>query len=83
VRFLGGRAWKRLHRLAYPAFFFIVFHRFLMGETSESIIPFLEAFLLIGSYLTVKFLAWRPATFPWFQEIIVKVGIRYREYRAE
>lgn len=82
VRFLGGRAWKRLHRLAYPAFFFIVFHRFLMGETSESIIPFLEAFLLIGSYLMVKFLAWRPATFPWFQEILVKVGIRYREYRA-
>ena len=25
VRFLGGRAWKQLHRLTYPAFFFIVF----------------------------------------------------------
>ncbi len=81
VRFLGGKSWKRLHRLVYPAFFFIVFHRFFMGEPQQSVIPFLLAVLLIGAYSALKFLAWRPGAFPWLQERIGKGGVRYRHYR--
>lgn len=83
VRLLGGKLWKRLHRLAYPAFFFIVFHRFFMGESWQSPVPFVEAVLLLGTYTMMKFLAWRPTAFPWLQEGIGEVGVRYRQYRME
>jgi len=83
VRLLGGKSWKRLHRLAYPAFFFIVFHRFFMGQSAQSIEPFLEVLFLLGSYSVAKLLAWKPAMLPGFQENIVKVGVRYRQYRTE
>ena len=33
VRALGGRAWKRLHRLAYPIMFLLIYHQAVQEKT--------------------------------------------------
>ena len=81
LRFLGGKLWKRLHRLVYPAFFLIVWHRFFMGVPHQSWAPLFEAILLLGVYSLLKFLVWPPETLPWLQEAVRMIGIRYRQYQ--
>lgn len=81
VRVLGGKQWKQWHRLVYPAFFFIVFHRFFMSTSDWFGVPFFESILLLIGYVIVKFLAWRPAAFPWLRENIVWMNLRYQQYQ--
>lgn len=81
LRFLGGKSWKRLHRLVYPAFFLIVWHQFFMGAPHQSWIPLFQAIFLLSAYSLAKFLVWRPETFPWLQEAVKVIGVRYRQYR--
>lgn len=82
MRRLGGTAWKRLHRLVYPAFFFIIVHRFFqVGGSWQSVVPFIEAGILIGTYIWLKYLAAKPASWPWFREIIHQIGARYTLYQ--
>ena len=81
LRFLGGKKWKRLHRLAYPAFFFIVFHQYLMGNSPFSPVALLGAFSLLGFYALMKFLAWRPEIFPWLQTNVRRISMRYQQYQ--
>ncbi len=81
LRFLGGKTWKRLHRLAYPAFFFIVLHQYLMGNSPFSPVALLGAFSLLGFYALMKFLAWRPEIFPWLQTNVRRISMRYQQYQ--
>lgn len=81
LRFLGGKLWKRLHRLVYPAFFFIVWHQFFMGLPHRSWTPLFEVILLLGAYSLAKFLVWRPETWPWLQKAVKAIGIRYQRYQ--
>jgi sulfoxide reductase heme-binding subunit YedZ len=81
LRWLGGKAWKRLHRLAYPAFFFIVLHRFFMEASSTSILPLVEVVVLLGTYSFLQWLAFRPQAFPSLREQVSRVGARYRQYQ--
>lgn len=84
IRMLGSKGWKRLHRLVYPAFFLIVIHRFFrIGGSWDHIGPFVDAVLLIGSYLFLKFLVWKPDIFPPLRDAIGWVAHRYARYRSE
>lgn len=82
MQHLGGKNWKRLHRLVYPAFLFIVLHRFFrVGGSWQEVGPLIEAGILIGSYAWLKYLAAKPAAWPWFRRIISLTGMRYTAYR--
>ena len=82
TRQLGGKVWKRLHRLVYPAFLFIVLHRFFrVGGSWQQIGPLVEAGILIGAYAWLKYLAWKPVAWPWLRQIISLIGMRYTAYR--
>ena len=82
MRRLGGKNWKRLHRLVYPAFLFIVLHRFFrVGGSWQQVGPFIEASVLIGTYAVLKYLAWKPTAWPWLRWIVGQIGARYATYR--
>lgn len=82
-RVLGGKHWKLLHRLVYLAFFLIVIHRFFqVGGSWQHLTPFLEAFILVGSYLSVKLLVWKPDLWPWLGEMRAWVSARYTTYQG-
>lgn len=79
---LGGKNWKRLHHLVYPAFLVIVLHRFFrVGGSWQEVGPLIEAGILIGSYAWLKYLAAKPAAWPWLRQIISLVALRYAAYR--
>lgn len=84
LTWLGSKHWKRLHRLVYLAFFFIVLHRFFrVGGSWTHIGPFIDSILLISAYVLLKFLAWKEDTFLAFREIIAEIAHQYAEYRLE
>lgn len=76
---LGGKNWKRLHRIVYVMFAFAILHRFLWRGESFALA---QAAVLGGSYLLVKFYAWRPF-FRWPQQVMGMVGERYRAYQLQ
>lgn len=78
-RVLGGKGWKRLHRVVYGVFLFVVFHRFLMRGGDPS--SFVQAGLLLGSYGFLKLLAWRNILPP-LRESINLVSSYYEEWKA-
>lgn len=67
--------------LVYPMFVFVVLHRFSGGNDSELISGALEALLLIGSYVFLKYLAWKRDSFPLLRKPIDFVAWRYKEYQ--
>jgi DMSO/TMAO reductase YedYZ heme-binding membrane subunit len=81
LRNLGGKNWKRLHMLAYPMFVFVVLHRFSSGNDGELLSGALEAILLIGSYVFLKYLAWKKESFPLLRKPIDRIAGRYKEYQ--
>lgn len=56
-RLLGGRDWKRLHRIIYGMALLAVLHRFLMSGMAEWAL--VEMSFLVASYCLAKLLAWR------------------------
>lgn len=80
TRFLGGKNWKRLHRLVYGLFVAAIFHRLLIRSGSGyDMIALAQAALLISSYAFVKLLAWRNFLPP-LRAAIALVSERYEEY---
>ncbi len=55
-RVLGGKNWKRLHRLVYPLLVLVLFHKFLRGG-EVSIEDTVVASLIVIAYIAVKILA--------------------------
>lgn len=80
TRLLGGRSWKRLHRLVYLLFAFAVLHRFFIRGMDGQLLAFVQALLLLGAYALVKLFAWKP--FPPLVRLVDWVGERYREWQA-
>lgn len=72
-----GRHWKTLHRVVYAVLALALLHRSFMtgGETAQ----FIEALLLLWSYLFVKALAWRNFLPP-LRSLIDLVALRYLAY---
>jgi DMSO/TMAO reductase YedYZ heme-binding membrane subunit len=81
LRVLGGRNWKRLHRLAYPLFVAVAVHRFL-GETAV-IVGLLQAALLIGGYGLLKYMAWKKESFLLFRKPMGIIGERYDKSKIQ
>ncbi len=83
TRLLGGKYWKRLHRVVYPAFVLIVVHRFFrVGGSWQHIMPFIEAVLLVGAYTLLKFLTWKQQAWPWLRRGTLYISEQYAGYRA-
>lgn len=81
LRVLGGVRWKRIHMIVYPMFFLVVLHRFMAsGGLSGGIANVAEVILLLGGYSLLKFLAWKPNSFPLFRGMLSSIGERYRRY---
>jgi DMSO/TMAO reductase YedYZ heme-binding membrane subunit len=76
---LGGKNWKRVHRLVYGVFIFAVLHRFLQREDLSSLA---QAFVLVGSYILVKVYSWKPF---WgsLNLFMQKIGSSYKEFSLE
>lgn len=84
IKILGGKRWKQLHRLVYPAFIIIIIHRFFQVSGEESLLfPWLESSVLVGSYAWLKYLAWRPTTCPPLRVWIGRVRSGYQEYHKQ
>ncbi len=81
IRWLG-KYWKRVHFLVYPAFLFIVVHRFIAGADRELTLRALEAIVLLGSYIGLKIFAWKPF-FPLLSKLFSFVADQYRIFQAE
>ena len=79
-RFLGGRNWKRLHRVVYVVFIAVAFHKSLVGRGVTSFALF-QAITLILLYLFVKLLAWKNFLPP-LEKAIEYVASQYRLYRT-
>jgi sulfoxide reductase heme-binding subunit YedZ len=61
LRRLGGRNWKRLHRLIYPAACLACLHFFMMVKVKFGLEPLLYA-LAVGALLAARLVwAWVPA----------------------
>lgn len=73
-----GKNWKRLHRVVYALFGFAVLHRFFWHSDGFA---FVQASVLLGSYVFLKLLAWKPF-WPAFEAWRSYVAQRYREYQA-
>ncbi|MBP9751358.1 MAG: ferric reductase-like transmembrane domain-containing protein [Candidatus Moranbacteria bacterium] len=76
---LGGKNWKWVHVLVYPMFVSVVLHRFSGGNEDGSLSGALEAFLLIGSYALLKYLAWKRGSFLSLRKQIDSITGRYKE----
>lgn len=84
IKILGGKHWKQLHRLVYPAFVIIIIHRFFQVSGEGPLVwPWLESSLLIGSYAWLKYLAWRPATCSPLRVWIERIRSGYQAYRQQ
>lgn len=79
-RVLGGKNWKRLHRLVYPLLLLALFHKFLRAgevQLQDTLMPIL-IFIL---YIVVKIVA-NKKSFPPLQKGIAWVALRYQAYRT-
>ncbi|OGI22172.1 MAG: hypothetical protein A2808_04080 [Candidatus Moranbacteria bacterium RIFCSPHIGHO2_01_FULL_55_24] len=82
-RFLGGKNWKRLHRIVYLMFIFAVLHRFFMRSGSDGTytIAFAQTIFLLGTYALAKILAWKNLM-PFLPSSITLVADRYKAFQA-
>lgn len=81
LRALGGVQWKRLHRIVYPMFVFVVLHRSVgPGGVSDDVVKAVQGALLLGGYSFLKFLVWKSESFPLLRTVISSVGERYGEH---
>lgn len=81
LRALGGVRWKRLHRIVYPMFVFAVLHRSVGPEgVYDDAVKAAQGVLLLGGYSLLKFLVWKPESFPLLRTVISSVGARYGEH---
>lgn len=78
-RLLGGKNWKRLHRLVYLLALAAVVHRFMMNDMTNWAL--IQMVFLITSYILAKLLAWRNFLPP-LAKAIAFVSVRYQAYRA-
>ncbi len=79
-RFLGGKNWKRLHRLVYPLFALVLFHKFLRPGT-VGMADLVAPTMVLLFYVVLKVLAWKNFLPP-LQRMFDRVAWRYREYVA-
>ncbi len=79
-RVLGGKNWKRLHRLVYPLLFLALFHKFLRGGDTQIQDTLMPMFIFV-LYVVFKVIAKRN-NIPPFQRAIEWVALRYQGYRA-
>lgn len=79
-RVLGGKNWKRLHRLAYPMLLLTLFHKFLRSGEVQTLDMLVPTAIFIF-YMVVKFLAEKNFLSP-LEKLISFVAVRYQEYRA-
>jgi DMSO/TMAO reductase YedYZ heme-binding membrane subunit len=76
---LGGKNWKRLHRVVYAVFALAILHRyFWQGDT----FALLQAAFLASVYVGIKVYAWRPF-WQWPEKVMQNIGERYRAYGLE
>jgi len=79
-RVLGGKNWKRLHRLVYPLLFFALFHKFLRAgevQIQDVVMPT----VILTVYILLKIGA-RKQNVLLLQKGIEWVALRYQSYRA-
>jgi DMSO/TMAO reductase YedYZ heme-binding membrane subunit len=81
IRRLGGKNWKRVHALVYPMFVLVVTHRFLAGNGDDDFSRIIAGIFLLGSYAFLKYLAWKPESFPFLRKPIDCIAGRYKEYQ--
>lgn len=77
---LGGKNWKRLHRLVYPLLLLTLFHKFLRGGEVQIQDAFMPTFIF-ALYILSKVIAKKNNILP-LQKGIAWVALRYQEYRA-
>lgn len=78
-RLLGGKNWKRLHRMVYIVFLLIVLHRLFMRGVD--MVGLFQAGFLLGTYGFLKLLAWRNFLLP-LTEMITLTKKRYQEWKV-
>ncbi len=83
-KYLGGIRWKMLHRIVYVMFVFAILHRFFIttGGGGKVEFAFVEASVLIGSYVFLKVLAWKNFLTP-LRLSIEWVEGKHGEYKAQ
>jgi DMSO/TMAO reductase YedYZ heme-binding membrane subunit len=74
-----GPYWKKIHRLVYVIFIFVILHRFLQRGDTASLI---QAGVLIGSYVLLKLYAWKPF-WPALNGLMQKIGLLYQAFSLE
>jgi len=84
VRFLGGKNWKRLHRLVYVLLVVMLAHIIFVKSVrnGSNIFEIFQAVFLVLSYIFLKLLSMKNFI-PFLQESIVYVKKRYDQYQAE
>lgn len=78
-RWLGGRDWKRLHRLVYIVLPLVLIHHFSIRR-GVSMDTFIQAGAYFGIYLLMKVLVWKNFIAP-LRTVMVWVASGYRDYR--
>lgn len=81
IRFLGGKNWKRLHRLVYIILITMLFHIFFLkavGYEYDAVELIQPLFIVLG-YILLKILA-RKNFLPFLQDVITYTGERYDRY---
>ncbi len=83
-KYLGGKKWKWLHRSVYIMFVFAILHRFFIktGNDGQVTFAFVESFILVGSYVFLKLLAWKNFLAPLRWVVNYIEGI-HGEYQTE
>lgn len=79
-RFLGGRNWKRLHRLVYPVLVLVLLHHFSIRRGMDAA-GWMQTIVLLFAYICLKILAWKNVLSP-LRTAIDWVAIRYRAFEA-
>jgi sulfoxide reductase heme-binding subunit YedZ len=80
---LGSAFWKVIHRIIYGMFVLAVLHRFFIktGGDGQMEVAFIEAGILLGSYVLLKVLAWKNFLAP-LRAVIAWVEAKHEEYKA-
>lgn len=83
IRLLGGKNWKRLHRLVYIILITMLLHIFFLkaGSHGYDIFEFFQPFFIVLGYILLKLLAWKNFL-PFLREIIVYISERYDGYHT-
>ncbi|MBP9728014.1 MAG: ferric reductase-like transmembrane domain-containing protein [Candidatus Moranbacteria bacterium] len=79
-RVLGGKNWKRLHRLVYPLLLLALFHKFLRGGAVPVQDIIMPTFIFMV-YVVAKVLA-EKNFLPPLERVIRFIAGRYQQYRV-